>query len=362
MFTVMSGVADAVPVSKPWKLVSREVKPDDTFIEDRRRAHRRRPVRRHRRSVRGREPRAGRRGGHGREGGGRPLPARRRVQAAHVTLRVPGHEEDGLKILAEARDKTGLPIVTEVMDTRDVELVARYADVPADRRRNMQNFSLLEAVGAQPKAVHAQARLSATIQEFLMAAEYIVKQGNYKVVLCERGIRTFETMTRTRSTSARSRSSSGSRTCRSSSTRRTDRATARRCRRWARAAVALGADGLMVEVHPAAREGAVGRTAVADAGGVRDADGVGARDRDRGGAQPVSSKRASTPAAPDRAAAWRYLPAALTAAAMAFITVKFAVAAHDTLTRTRDGACIALDPTDVPAALKDAPSDFQLRT
>ena len=74
----------------------------------------------------------------------------------------------------------------------------------------------------------------------------------------------------------------------------------------------------------------------------------------------MSSKRASTPAAPDRAAAWRYLPAALTAAAMAFITVKFAVAAHDTLTRTRDGACIALDPTDVPAALKDTHPDFQL--
>src|SRR3970282_658171 len=80
-----------------------------------------------------------------------------------------GHGEKGLKILADARAETGLPIVTEVMDTRDVELVSRYADVLQVGARNMQNFSLLEAVGKQPKAVMLKRGLSATIQEFLMA-------------------------------------------------------------------------------------------------------------------------------------------------------------------------------------------------
>jgi 3-deoxy-7-phosphoheptulonate synthase len=161
-----------------------------------------------------------------------------------------GMKEDGLKILADARAKTGLPIVTEVMDTRDVELVARYADVLQVGARNMQNFSLLEAVGAQPKAVMLKRGLSATIQEFLMAAEYIVKQGNYKVVLCERGIRTFETMTR-------NTLDLGSIPLIKRLTHLPiivdpshgtgDRASVPA---MARAAVALGADGLMVEVHP----------------------------------------------------------------------------------------------------------------
>ncbi len=161
-----------------------------------------------------------------------------------------GMKEDGLKILADARARTGLPIVTEVMDTRDVELVARYADVLQIGARNMQNFSLLEAVGAQPKAVMLKRGLSATIQEFLMAAEYIVKQGNYKVVLCERGIRTFETMTR-------NTLDLGSIPLIKRLTHLPiivdpshgtgDRASVPA---MARAAVALGADGLMVEVHP----------------------------------------------------------------------------------------------------------------
>jgi 3-deoxy-7-phosphoheptulonate synthase len=152
--------------------------------------------------------------------------------------------------LADARAKTGLPIVTEVMDTRDVELVARYADVLQVGARNMQNFSLLEAVGSQPKAVMLKRGLSATIQEFLMAAEYILKQGNYRVVLCERGIRTFETMTRN--------------TLDLGSIPLIKRLThlpiiidpshgtgdRKSVPALARAALALGADGLMVEVHP----------------------------------------------------------------------------------------------------------------
>ena len=250
MFTVMPGVADAVAVSKPWKLVSREVKPDDTVIDI----------------------------GGARIGGGRfgviagpcAVESREQVDQAAVAVKAAGAhflrggafkprtspyafqgmKEEGLKILADARAKTGLPIVTEVMDTRDVELVARYADVLQVGARNMQNFSLLEAVGGQPKAVMLKRGLSATIQEFLMAAEYIVKQGNYKVVLCERGIRTFETMTR-------NTLDLGSIPLIKRLTHLPiivdpshgtgDRASVPA---MARAAVALGADGLMVEVHP----------------------------------------------------------------------------------------------------------------
>jgi 3-deoxy-7-phosphoheptulonate synthase len=250
MFTVMPGVADAVAVSKPWKLVSREVKPDDTVIDI----------------------------GGARIGGGRfgviagpcAVESREQVDQAAVAVKAAGAhflrggafkprtspyafqgmKEEGLKILAEARAKTGLPIVTEVMDTRDVELVARYADVLQVGARNMQNFALLEAVGGQPKAVMLKRGLSATIQEFLMAAEYIVKQGNYKVVLCERGIRTFEPMTR-------NTLDLGSIPLIKRLTHLPiivdpshgtgDRASVPA---MARAAVALGADGLMVEVHP----------------------------------------------------------------------------------------------------------------
>jgi 3-deoxy-7-phosphoheptulonate synthase len=169
-FTNMAGVADAVPISKPWKLVSREVKPDDTFIDI----------------------------GGARIGGGRfgviagpcAVESKEQVDRAATAVKAAGAhflrggafkprtspyafqgmKEDGLKILADAREKTGLPVVTEVMDTRDVELVARYADVLQVGARNMQNFSLLEAVGEQPKAVMLKRGLSATIQEFLMAS------------------------------------------------------------------------------------------------------------------------------------------------------------------------------------------------
>src|SRR6478672_2430902 len=196
IFTVLSGVADAVPVSKPWKLVSREVKPDDTVVK-----------------IGGAQIGGGK---FGVIAGPCAVESRAQVDTAATAVKAAGAhflrggafkprtspysfqgmKEDGLKILADAREATGLPIVTEVMDTRDVPLVARYADVLQVGARNMQNFTLLEAVGDQPKPVMLKRGLSATIQEFLMAAEYIVKQGNYQVVLCERGIRTFETMTR----------------------------------------------------------------------------------------------------------------------------------------------------------------------
>ena len=107
-----------------------------------------------------------------------------------------GMEEDGLKLLAQARSETGLPIVTEVVNPRDVELVARYADIMQVGARNMQNFALLKMLGQLDKPILLKRGMSATIQEFLMSAEYILSEGNQKVILCERGIRTFETATR----------------------------------------------------------------------------------------------------------------------------------------------------------------------
>ena len=103
---------------------------------------------------------------------------------------------EGLKILAEARERTGLPVVTEVVDPADVPLVAEYADMLQIGTRNMQNFPLLQAVGGVSKPVMLKRGLSATYEEWLMAAEYIAQRGNLDIVLCERGIRTFETATR----------------------------------------------------------------------------------------------------------------------------------------------------------------------
>lgn len=107
-----------------------------------------------------------------------------------------GLEEEGLKMLETARTETGLKIVTEVIDTRDVELVAKYTDILQIGARNMQNFRLLREVGTSGKPVLLKRGLAATIEEWLMAAEYIISTGNPNIILCERGIRTFETATR----------------------------------------------------------------------------------------------------------------------------------------------------------------------
>jgi 3-deoxy-7-phosphoheptulonate synthase len=107
-----------------------------------------------------------------------------------------GLKEEGLRMLATAREATGLAVVTEVMSSEDVPLVAKYADVLQIGARNMQNYRLLEAVGRVPNAVLLKRGPSATMEEFLLAAEYILDAGNPKVMLCERGIRTFESHTR----------------------------------------------------------------------------------------------------------------------------------------------------------------------
>ncbi len=107
-----------------------------------------------------------------------------------------GMGEDGLKMLADVRSETGLPVVTEVMDTRQVDLVASYADVLQIGARNMQNFSLLTEVGRLRRPVLLKRGMSATLKDLLLAAEYVMRQGNSNVILCERGIRTFTTETR----------------------------------------------------------------------------------------------------------------------------------------------------------------------
>ena len=107
-----------------------------------------------------------------------------------------GLEEEGLKLLKKAREKTGLPVVTEVMNTADVELVEEYADIIQIGARNVQNFPLLKKVGQARKPVLLKRGMMTTIEELLMSAEYILSSGNHQVMLCERGIRTFETATR----------------------------------------------------------------------------------------------------------------------------------------------------------------------
>jgi 3-deoxy-7-phosphoheptulonate synthase len=161
-----------------------------------------------------------------------------------------GLGEAGLRILADVREATGLPIVTEVVDAHDVELVASYADMLQVGTRNMQNFALLQAVGSIGKPVMLKRGMNATIEEWLMAAEYVAQRGNLDIVLCERGIRTFEKATRnTLDISAVPVAHGLSHlpviVDPSHSGGRRDLVLP-----LSRAAIAAGADGVIVDVHP----------------------------------------------------------------------------------------------------------------
>jgi len=190
------GVESVMPILAPYKVASREVKKEPTQV-----------------AVRGLKVGAGTigiiAGPCSVESESQILASARTVKAAGGTaLRggafkprtspysFQGMKEDGLKLLALARQETGLAIVTEVMGTEEVELVAKYADVLQVGARNMQNYRLLEAVGQARKPVLLKRGPSATIEELLLAAEYILNEGNPDVMLCERGIRTFEAHTR----------------------------------------------------------------------------------------------------------------------------------------------------------------------
>jgi len=195
-FETMPGVADAIRVSQPFKLVSREVKEEDTVIDV------------------GGVPLGGNAlaimaGPCSVESREQILETAHAVKAAGARFlrggafkprtspyEFQGLAEEGLKLLALAREQTGLKVVTEVMDSETLPMVSDYADVLQIGARNMQNFSLMKQLGRIRKPVLLKRGPSATIKEWLMAAEYVVAGGNYQVALCERGIRTFETMTR----------------------------------------------------------------------------------------------------------------------------------------------------------------------
>jgi 3-deoxy-7-phosphoheptulonate synthase len=193
---VMKGVEDVVRILKPYKLASRDFKAQNTIIK-----------------VKGKVI------------GGKKIPViagpcavesravminiAEKVKAAGASFirggaykprtspySFQGLGEEGLKHLAEASRKTGLPVVTEIMDPRDLETILKYTDIIQIGARNMQNFRLLLEVGMCNKPVLLKRGLSATIKEWLMAAEYVMSKGNLEVILCERGIRTFETATR----------------------------------------------------------------------------------------------------------------------------------------------------------------------
>ncbi len=165
-----------------------------------------------------------------------------------------GKGEDGLRILAEVRDSFGLNIVTEAMDERGVDLVERYGDCIQIGARNMQNFSLLKYVGRTRKPVLLKRGLSATLDEFLLAAEYVMSEGNYDVILCERGIRTFAD--HARNTMDLSIVPAVHRLTHLPIIVDPSHGTGRNymVNPLARAGVAVGADGLIIEIHPCPEE------------------------------------------------------------------------------------------------------------
>jgi 3-deoxy-7-phosphoheptulonate synthase len=190
------GVDHLIQVGKPYKMVARALHPQPTTVKVGPAAV-------------GRETFTIIAGPCAVESEGQALAAARGAKAAGATIlrggaykprtspySFQGLGERGLEILARCREDTGLPVVTEVMEPRDVELVASWADALQVGTRNMQNFALLKEVGATSKPVLLKRGFSATVEEWLMAAEYVAQRGNSEIILCERGIRTFETATR----------------------------------------------------------------------------------------------------------------------------------------------------------------------
>jgi len=245
-----AGVADVVRISVPYKLVAREHHPDMTTVY-----------------VRGvpigpdtltliagpcavETPEQTLEAARMAKGAGAALLRGGAFKPRTSPYAFQGLGEAGLRILSEVRAETGLPVVTEVVDPHDVDLVASYADMLQVGTRNMQNFALLQAVGEIGLPVMIKRGMSATIEEWLMAAEYVARRGNLDIVLCERGIRTFETSTRnTLDISAVPIAHGLSHlpviVDPSHSGGRRDLVLP-----LARAAIAAGADGVIVDVHP----------------------------------------------------------------------------------------------------------------
>jgi len=250
MFETLNAVDEVVPISKPYKLSSREFNPPDTVIE-----------------VRGIKIGGGETvvmaGPCSVENEEQLFATARAVKAAGAHIlrggaykprtspyQFRGLGEEGLKLLKAASDETGMPVITEVMTPQDVDLVSRYADILQIGARNMQNYMLLEECGRSQKPVMLKRGLAGEIQEWLLCAEYIIAQGNRQVMLCERGIRTFETATR--NTMDISAIPLIKRLSHLPIIGDPSHGTGK----WylvepmAKAAVAAGADGIMVEVHP----------------------------------------------------------------------------------------------------------------
>ncbi len=165
-----------------------------------------------------------------------------------------GMGEDGLKLLADARTQTGLPIITELMSIDTVDLISQYSDIIQIGARNMQNFSLLKAMGSTQRPIFLKRGLCATLEELLMSAEYIMSEGNYNVMLCERGIRTYEkayrnTLDLNAVPTLKQMTHLPIIVDPAHGTGRVDLVTP-----MAKAAIAAGADGIMVEVHPKPEE------------------------------------------------------------------------------------------------------------
>jgi len=250
MLELLPGVEEVIPITKPYKLSSKEFQPQDTTIKvgDL--------------NIGGEEV-VVMAGPCAVETEEQVLETAHAVKAAGANILrggafkpstspygFRGLGEDGLKILARAREETGLPIITEVMTPQDVELVLGYADILQVGARNMQNFILLDEVGKARKPVMLKRGMSATIEEWLLSAEYILSQGNRQLMLCERGIRTFETYTRN------TMDVSAIPVIEKLSHLPIIADPSHGTGKWhlvaplALAAVAAGADGLMIEVHP----------------------------------------------------------------------------------------------------------------
>ncbi len=249
VFESLPGVLEVIPVSHAYKLVSREVKNEDSVV--------------HIGSVPVGGPEltivAGPCAVESKE---QMLIVARAIKeaGAHVLrggafkprtspYSFQGLGEEGLRILADAREATGLPVVTEALDSESVDLVERYADAIQIGARNMQNFSLLKRVGRARKPVVLKRGMSATLEEFLMSAEYILSEGNYQVILCERGVRTFSDFSRNTLDLAivpavKKISHLPILVDPSHGTGRREKVAP-----LSRAAAAVGADGLMIEVH-----------------------------------------------------------------------------------------------------------------
>lgn len=250
MLEDLPGVVEAIPVSKPYKLVSRDVKSEDTVVQV------------------GPATLGGRRlaimaGPCAIESYDQAMAAAEHVKKSGAQFFRGGAYKprtspysfqglglEGLKILAQVREAFGLAIVTEAVDPESLAAVEEYADMIQIGARNMQNFSLLKLAGRSKKPVLLKRGMSATLDEFLMAAEYIMSEGNYQVALCERGVRTFAD--HTRNTLDLSVVPAVKRCSHlpiivdpSHGTGRRDKVTP-----LSRAAIAVGADGLIVEVHP----------------------------------------------------------------------------------------------------------------